>query len=124
MTKKQTREAVRLKYENRCAYCGCDLGKMFHVDHIEPHLHTWSESDCKRHGLKKGSDSIENMNPSCARCNRWKSTFSIEDFRKEIGEQLNRLYKYHANYRLAFDYGLLIENKEPVKFYFEKHVQK
>lgn len=35
-TKKQQRESIRLKYDNRCAYCGCELKGNWHVDHIEP----------------------------------------------------------------------------------------
>jgi hypothetical protein len=79
-----------------------------------------TENQCERAGIKKGVDSIENYNPACPRCNRWKSTFDLETFRKEIGEQLNRLYRYNNNYRIAFDYGMITENKEPIKFYFEK----
>jgi hypothetical protein len=109
-----------MKYGNRCAYCGCVLGKIFHVDHIKAHWHSMTKEQCERSGIKKGEDCVENFNPSCPRCNRWKSTFDIEMFRKEIGEQLKRLYRYNNNYRLAFDYGLITENNEPIKFYFEK----
>lgn len=118
--KQQIRELVRLKYGNKCAYCGCELGKVFHVDHIEAYWHSMTENQCERAGIKKGVDSIENYNPACPRCNRWKSTFDIETFRKEISEQLNRLYRYNNNYRMAFDYGMITENREPIKFYFEK----
>lgn len=33
---KQVRQKVFDKYNGRCAYCGCDLTKSFHVDHFNP----------------------------------------------------------------------------------------
>lgn len=33
---KAQREAVRAKYNGRCAYCGSQLHDRFHVDHLEP----------------------------------------------------------------------------------------
>ena len=33
---KSDREAVRMKYNNRCAYCGCELVKGWHVDELLP----------------------------------------------------------------------------------------
>lgn len=33
---KKDREIIFNKYGGRCSYCGCDLGKGWHVDHIEP----------------------------------------------------------------------------------------
>jgi 5-methylcytosine-specific restriction endonuclease McrA len=34
--KKSEREIVFNKYGGKCAYCGCDLEKGWHVDHVEP----------------------------------------------------------------------------------------
>lgn len=34
--KKRDREIVFNKYGGRCSYCGCDLGKLWHVDHVKP----------------------------------------------------------------------------------------
>lgn len=36
MTKKQQRELIFNKYNGRCAYCGTELQKGWHVDEIEP----------------------------------------------------------------------------------------
>ncbi|MDD2284719.1 MAG: hypothetical protein PHU98_06380 [Mariniphaga sp.] len=33
---KKTRELIRNKYNNRCAYCGVELNSNFHVDEIVP----------------------------------------------------------------------------------------
>ena len=35
MTKKD-RQIVFDKYNGKCSYCGCELTKGWHVDHIEP----------------------------------------------------------------------------------------
>lgn len=100
------REKVRAKYGGRCAYCGDLLGDRFQIDHIDP----------KYIG---GKDDLENLNPSCARCNNWKQTFSIEQFRNEIQRQTERLAKYQSGYRLAKDFGLILETGVPIKFWFE-----
>lgn len=117
---KKTRDLVKSKYNNKCAYCGCDLQKGWHVDHIEPAFHNWSDRDIELH-LKKprGLNVIENYNPACPRCNRWKGTWSIDDFRREISLQTERLKRDSSNYRMALDYGLIIETKIEVKFYYE-----
>jgi hypothetical protein len=63
---------------------------------------------------------MDNLLPSCGRCNKWKSTFTIEDFRKIVGTSLVRLERDTPNYRLARDFGLLTENNIDVVFYFER----
>jgi len=90
------------------------------VDHIEPHWHNGTEEDCERWNVKKGEHQESNFNPSCARCNRWKSTWTVEQFRREIGLQLKRLKRDSASYRMAFDYGMIKENTEQIKFWFER----
>lgn len=123
--KKEIREKVYSKFDGHCAYCGKEITyKQMQVDHIEPHWHTWSEEDHKRHKVKKGSHSINNFNPSCARCNRWKSTMSLELFREEISLQIERLNRYNNNYRMAKDFGMIKETESPIVFYFEKFENK
>jgi hypothetical protein len=34
--KKTDRELIFNKYGGKCAYCGCELEKGWHTDHIEP----------------------------------------------------------------------------------------
>ena len=107
------------KYGGKCAYCGCDLKKGWHVDHLEAFWHNLTKDQCIQYGLKKGADTIENKNPSCPRCNRWKGTFTIEQFRIEIEKQCERLHRDSSAYRMAMDYSLIKETNKPVKFYFE-----
>ena len=114
---KATRDIVLQKYGGRCAYCGCELNKGWNIDHIEPHWHSYTEVQAKKHGLTKGAHDISNFNPSCPRCNRWKATFTIEQFRNEISLQVQRLNNYSTNYRMAKDYSLVAETAQPVIFH-------
>lgn len=52
--KKSDRELVRLKYDNRCAYCGDPLQKGWHVDEILPciRLYEWTKAHW-RHKITK-----------------------------------------------------------------------
>ena len=119
MTKNE-RQIVFNKYGGKCAYCGCELQKGWHVDHIEPAFHNWSDEDVNRF-LKqgRGENTIENYNPACPRCNRWKGTWSIEQFRNEISLQIERLERDSAPFRMARDYGLIKTSEIEVKFYYE-----
>lgn len=119
--KQQIRQKVYDKCKGHCAYCGNSI--MFNkmqIDHIEPRWHTFSEEEAKKHKINKGSNDIDNLNPSCSRCNKWKSTYTLEKFREIIQTSLIRLNRDTPNYRLAKDFGLLIETNIEVKFYFEK----
>ena len=122
---KVNRFEIWSKFGGRCAYCGVEVEeKKFHIDHIDPQWHNLSEEEAKRIGVKKGTHEIENLNPSCPRCNRWKSTFTIEDFRNIVQTSLDRLERDTPNFRLAKDFGLIEISKKEVIFYFENHERK
>ena len=115
------RQKVYDKCNGHCAYCGKEITlKQMQVDHVHAHWHSMSESDAQRVGITKGSHEIDDLMPACARCNRWKSTFTVEQFRREISMQVSRLNSYNNNYRMAKDYGLVSETGHVVVFYFEK----
>ena len=117
MTKSE-RESARTMFGGRCAYCGCELGERFHADHIDPIFRGW-EGDTRP--KRAGKDEKENIFPSCQRCNLWKSTLSVEDFRNAIKHQTFQLNRDSSNYRMAKDFCLITENDTPVIFYFERH---
>jgi HNH endonuclease len=105
---KATRLKVYEKYNGRCAYCGCKLElKDMQVDHIQSVY--WYD----------GANDIENFNPACRMCNFYKSTRTVEDFKKELGKLLSRLEKVFI-FRLAVKYGLIKKTDNPIEFYFEK----
>ena len=117
---KKNRELIFSKYGGKCAYCGCDLQKGWHVDHIEAIYRNWNEDQLTFYGIKKGEESIENYNPSCARCNVRKTTWTIEQFREQITLQVDRMKRDSSSFRLALDYESIKETKADIKVYFEK----
>ncbi|UVX95917.1 MAG: hypothetical protein [Bacteriophage sp.] len=44
----------------------------------------------------------------------------LEDFRKELQKIPDRLKRDVCTYNIALRYGMVQENREPIKFYFEK----
>lgn len=131
MNKKEQREFVFNKYGGRCAYCGRELVKGWHVDHLEC-LHRESDYDKeKKKYVFNGeirypeNDNINNLMPSCASCNITKATLSIEDFRGYIQGTVESLNSNHyAAYKFAKRYGLVQETVKPVVFYFETYNEK
>lgn len=104
---KATRLKVYEKYDGHCAYCGCKLElKDMQVDHIQSVY--WYN----------GANDIENYNPACRMCNFYKSTMTVDDFRKQLSTLLLRLEKVFI-FRLAVKYGLIKKTDNPIEFYFE-----
>ena len=114
MTKKE-RELIFNKYNGKCAYCGCELQKGWHVDHIEPIVRNWLNGTCE----KPENENLENYNPSCPSCNIQKSSYTLEQFRKNIKQFVSSLNQYSTQYKFIKKYGLVSENEIDVKFYFE-----
>ncbi len=118
---KINREEVYNKCSGRCAYCGIEITmKQMQVDHIKPLYRNDKVETLEVWGVERGTDEMDNLNPSCARCNKWKSTFSLEMFRNIVQTSIDRLERDTPNFRLAKDYGLLNITKNKVIFYFEK----
>lgn len=124
---KEQRVYIHEKYEGHCAYCGDPIKlKDMQIDHIIPKADF--EKTIKNrirvpvflmHLTLDDLNHEDNLNPSCRTCNKWKSSYHLELFRSELKEQIKRLNKYSANYRIAKKYGLVKETIKPIKFYFE-----
>jgi 5-methylcytosine-specific restriction endonuclease McrA len=115
------RQEVYNMCDGHCAYCGKDITlKQMQVDHKEPLFRNSTDKELTYYNRERGKNDMVNLLPSCARCNRWKSTYTIEQFRKEISLQIERLNNYNNNYRMAKDYNLIEETNNPVMFYYEK----
>ena len=121
--KKEIRLKVFNKFNQHCAYCGCVLqyNKM-QVDHIEPVFRKSTQEELSRYGRIKGANKIENYNPSCGSCNSSKSTFTVEEWRKQILKKLTVLNRDSSTYRILKRFNLVEEKEELVEFYFEKEV--
>lgn len=122
---KATRQAVYEKFSGHCAYCGEEIAyKEMQVDHAIAQFRYNDKHDCLvvdgRKFTDYGLNDFQNLMPACRVCNKWKSTFTIEEFRHEIEMQIKRLRMYSASFRLAERYGLVSPNGNKVTFYFEK----
>ena len=106
------RKLVHEKYGKKCSYCGCDLQfKKMQIDHIKPQRMTWIKEDVMNH--------IDNLNPSCKRCNHYKRGNSLEGFRLLLKTMDERLAKMYVN-KVALDYGIISLKKWDGIFWFEK----
>lgn len=111
---KSERETLRLKYGNRCAYCGNSLSKNWHADHIKPVIRNLRDGK----PYYEDRDTIENMNPACPQCNIDKHNFDLETWRKII-ERTNEVLLANSTFRRALRYNLIERKDKPVVFYFE-----
>lgn len=126
--KKSDRQKIYDKYGGKCAYCGCELQKGWHVDEIEPvRRHIERDYDfTKRKTVTRvlGCEhperfNVDNQNPSCPSCNINKHSMPLEEFRKLIAGFMKHLNEVNTQYKIAKRYGLVKENPIEVKFYFE-----
>ena len=109
------RDIIYSMFDGRCAYCGKMLDKHWHVDHVAPIYRGWNNKPDHA-----GEDRPDNLFPACPRCNLRKTVLSVEDFRREIVAQVERLRRDSAAFRLAEDFGLVRAMGYPVVFWFEK----
>lgn len=65
-------------------------------------------------------NSIDNYMPACRACNFYKSTYSLETFRRNLSTMLYENLRKNFNYKLLRKYGLIREEIKPVEFYFER----
>ena len=111
------RKAVYDKYNGHCAYCGCDIPfKGFNVDH----LHCLRNYEYTEEFTGIDVHSIDNLMPACGSCNRYKAAMDLETFRKQLQKIPDRLQRDVCTYNIAIRFGMVQENREPIKFYFER----
>ena len=84
-----------------------------YIDHIEPVY-------VSEYHKEKVCNDLSNLNPACFYCNFYMSTYSLEDFRKNIEETCIKRLEKIFNFKLLVRFGIIKVNKKPVKFYFEK----
>lgn len=147
MTKRE-REQIFNKFGGRCAYCGCELTKGWHVDEIQPVIRKrkwvaahwddktkplcndedydnpkfrqWVEGKWVADGCERPENyNAENQYPACASCNINKHSMDLESFRNGIAAFMKHLNEISTQYKIAKRYGLVQETNMPVIFYFE-----
>lgn len=115
------------KFKGHCAYCGLKIKfKDMQVDHIIPksffhiHLRNHWQPEFLKHLGDDDVNHIDNLFPSCRKCNGFKKTFPLHLFRSELEMQVKRTIKTSTNYRFAKLYNQVVETPKPIVFYFEK----
>lgn len=128
---KNKRQEIWSKTEGKCFYCGCELPeKGWHADHFHPIVRdivpvlneqgrTTSFTTGKSCAYPE-LDTIDNLVPSCAPCNNFKHSYSIEGYRYIVAEQFKNTLKGSTGLRQLERLGLVDLSEKPVKFYFEK----
>lgn len=130
LTKIQRAE-LKQKFDGNCSYCGEELGERWQADHLKPVEREviWYKCEKSRKMKSKSGemrkpehDHIDNMMPSCIKCNNDKSSMSIESWRCVIKDRIKTLNEspVYASYQKAKRYGLVVETGIDVVFYYEK----
>jgi len=125
-TSKKNREIIYNKYGGRCAYCGTELKKGWHIDELLPVRRNMKWNKYKTKYVFDGTYehperlNINNQMPACPSCNINKHSMNLEDFRNLISGFINSLNRDSTQYKIAKRYGLIQEIKKPVQFYFER----
>ena len=123
--KKSLRQQVYRKYNGRCAYCGKKLGyKDMQVDHIIPkaraHFLKTEQGRKDIGGINIFNvNQLENLNPSCRRCNYYKRCNSLERFRQLMKDLDYNVETLCFLNKLAIDYGIIKITPFNGVFYFE-----
>lgn len=114
---KKIRLSLYDKYNHKCAYCGCDLEyKDMQIDHIAS---VYANTDINNNMTEEEMYSEKNLLPACRQCNFYKSSMTLEDFRKRIRIVMMNNLRKNFGYRMAIKYGLVVENNKDIVFYFE-----
>lgn len=120
---KRQREALRAKFDGRCAYCGAELGKVMHADHLDPvvRLTPSPYNDLKTvEMLKPHCNVVSNMMPACAPCNIHKGGYRIEQWRAYLQRAADIVRKQTSTFRAGERFGVITVSDDPIVFYFER----
>ena len=121
---KVNRKEIYDLFGGHCAYCGIELaseaGKHMHIDHVEPIRRNWYDKD--KSCLHPERETKENLFPSCPKCNNYKGSLDLEEFRSWVANTPQVLSGITA-YNNAVRFGMIAIMKWDGKFYFEKYVK-
>ena len=101
------REKILNMFGGKCAYCGDTITlRTFQVDHIH----------AKYRG---GEDKDSNYYPACRSCNASKATYTLEEFRTRLVDDVQRLRRDSSKFRILERFNLIQSKLDNVVFYFE-----
>lgn len=105
------RKLIYDKCNGHCAYCGCEIEmKKMQVDHVVAFSLIQDDK----------TNDISNLLPACRSCNHYKSSLSLESFRKRVESMPYVLMRDSVTYKNAVRFGLVTPNPQKVVFYFER----
>ena len=122
---KAQKEALRAKFDGRCAYCGCKLDRM-HADHMQPVIRLvndpWGNPlpASERRMIKPERNVVSNMMPACAPCNLHKGGYTLEGWRDIIQRSAVILRKQTSTFKAGERFGVISVSDDPVIFHFER----
>lgn len=122
---KAQREALRAMFDGRCAYCGGELGRTMHADHVAPCIRIdrdpWSNPlpAEERRLLKPERNVVSNMMPACAPCNLHKGGYSLEQWRTYLARSAEIVRKQTSTFRAGERFGVIQVSDAPIVFHFE-----
>lgn len=121
---KSKRARIREMFGGRCAYCGCDLGERWHVDHVEPVLRQLDYAPGKGF-FQTGAlnmpqnDREDNLFPACVACNIDKGAYSLDGWRRKLESSCDVLGRNSATYKHGVRFGVITETRKSITFHFE-----
>lgn len=110
------RKEIWDKSNGHCWYCGCELEKGWHVDHLEPVVRNLATGEMEQ----PQNDTFDNKVPSCPSCNIQKSSLPLESWRRIIKSHIKSLNRDSTQYKVAKRFGLVQETEREVVFWFER----
>ena len=113
---KAERQEVYEKCRGHCAYCGKEISiSEMNVDHLIP-----MEFYYAYYAVGIDIDAMHNFMPACRSCNNYKSSMTLERFRKAAERWPEVLMRDSVTYRNAVRFGMVKPTPHPVVFYFEQ----
>lgn len=120
---KTQRDALRQKFGGRCAYCGRELGKTMHADHLEPVIRVqpspWNGLEAAAL-MKPERNTVGNMMPACAPCNIHKGGFPLEAWRNYLRRSAEIARRQMSTFRAGERFGVISVSDAPIVFFFER----
>lgn len=118
---KKDRIIIHAKYDGHCAYCGKVIAlKDMQVDHMMPQYMRVHHYPLTNDSVWKGEvDHPDNLIPSCRRCNHYKRSDTLAQFRHKMATLHHRIVMPYIH-KVALDYGLMEVKPFDGLFYFEK----
>ena len=123
---KRQREELRMKFGGRCAYCGGELGRSMHADHLQPCIRLTTDPwgrplpPEERRMIRPERNTIANMMPACAPCNLHKGGYTLEGWRDILQRSADIMSKQTSTFRAGERFGIITVNRAPIVFHFEQ----